>query len=56
MNPNQYRAIRKSLGLTQTELGQKLGVSRDTIHRRETGDAPITPEAAMAMRKLAGAT
>ena len=53
MTPKQYRQIRDRLGLTQAELGARLGVSRDTIHRRETGDAPITPEAAMALRAMA---
>lgn len=42
MTPAQYRAIREKLGLTQTELGALLGISFNTIARRERGELPIS--------------
>ena len=30
--------VRKTKGWTQTELGDKLGVTRNTVHRLENGD------------------
>lgn len=30
--------LRKALGLTQDQLGDKLGVTRNTVHRLENGD------------------
>jgi transcriptional regulator with XRE-family HTH domain len=35
MTPDEIRAVRKQLGLTQVELAALLGVSRDTISRAE---------------------
>lgn len=51
MSPEEYRSIRKKLGLTQAELAEKLGVSRRTIVKRE-GDKTITREAQIAISSL----
>lgn len=51
--PADYQAQREKLGLTQAELAKRLGVSRATINRRETGQNPIHPEAAFALAYLA---
>lgn len=34
--------FRKSLGLTQAEMGSKMGVTRETINRAENGDVTDT--------------
>lgn len=52
MTPTQYRRHREQLRLTQAELAAKLGVSRETINRRESGKKAITGEAEMAIRSL----
>jgi putative transcriptional regulator len=41
MSPGTYRAIRKSLGLTQAELAAVLGVSPRTLQAHEAGETPI---------------
>jgi DNA-binding XRE family transcriptional regulator len=53
MTPDQYHQIRINLGLTQAELAKALGVSRDTVMRREGGQTPITAEQAAAIRLMA---
>lgn len=52
MKPTQYAALRRSVG-TQAEVARMLGVHPITVSQRERGASPITPEAALAMRKLA---
>jgi DNA-binding XRE family transcriptional regulator len=52
MTGPQYRSMRIKLGLTQAGLAARLGVTRETITRRETGAATITEEAAIALRAL----
>ena len=52
MDAAQYKALRERLGLTQAGLAARLGVTRETITRRETGAATITEEAALAIRAL----
>lgn len=52
-SPTGYQAQREKLGLTQAELATRLGVSRATINRRETGQNPIHPEASYALAYLA---
>ena len=52
MSPDQYKAIREKLGLTQGGLAARLGVTRKTINARETGATRITEEAAMAIKTL----
>ncbi len=38
LNVNSIRACREQVGLSQEELGQKIGVTRQTIAAWETGD------------------
>lgn len=52
MSPAQYKAKREQLGLTQAGLASLLGVTRETINRRESGEQPITHEAALAISSL----
>lgn len=49
MTPAQYKRLRESLG-TQTEVAKRLGVTQETLSRRETGKLPINEEAASAMK------
>jgi DNA-binding XRE family transcriptional regulator len=51
MIPNQYKATRRALKLTQAELATLLGIDRRTVISRErTG--PIPEEAALAIEHL----
>jgi len=52
MTPAEYRARRDTLGLTQADLAKELGVSRETVNRRESGEQTIDLEAALAIRNL----
>lgn len=52
MSPEEYKAIREKLALTQGGLAARLGVTRKTINARETGATRITEEAALAIRAL----
>ena len=52
MSPEEYKANREKLGLSQTALAQRLGVGRETVNRRESGVQKISEEAALAMLQL----
>jgi len=52
MSPVEYKRLRKKAG-TQREVAHVLGISRETVARRESGAYPIDPEAALAIRALA---
>lgn len=53
MNPSEFKRIRKtSLRLSQSQLGDKLGLSNDTISRFETGKYPIDLRTEYALRWL----
>lgn len=49
MTPAEFRAIRKTLGLSQTKMGEALGYAgkpgnrKTQIHRMEVGKRPIRP-------------
>jgi transcriptional regulator with XRE-family HTH domain len=55
MTGDEYREVRRDLGLTQAELAKQLGVAPNTVSRRELGRRPITTEAALALCRLAAA-
>lgn len=52
MSPEEYKATREKLALTQGGLAAVLGVSRKTVNARENGQTSITHEAALAIRAL----
>lgn len=52
MQPDELKAIRKSLDLTQEELGAALGVSRKFINDLEAGRVPIDRRAALAALQM----
>jgi transcriptional regulator with XRE-family HTH domain len=51
MNPEQYKAEREKRG-TQQEVAERLGVSRITLARRETGTRPVSRECFLALKSL----
>lgn len=52
MSPEEYKANRLELGLSQTALAERLEVSRETVNKRESGTNRITEEAALAILAL----
>jgi len=52
MNHKEFAAIRASLGLTQFELADVLGVTGRYVGNLERGVSPIKPTVEMAMRYL----
>jgi DNA-binding XRE family transcriptional regulator len=52
MAPEEYKETRLKLGLSQTALAKRLGVSRETVNKRESGTNRITEEAALALAAL----
>lgn len=51
--PDEIRAIRKSLDLTQAELAERLHVTRDTVANWEIGRARPGGPAEILLRQLA---
>lgn len=49
---SKYRATRIALGMTQTQLADRLGLHYTTVLRREKGRMPLTREAELALRAL----
>jgi transcriptional regulator with XRE-family HTH domain len=46
------KAARQALGLTQTELAEKLGVTQATVSRFETGDLKVDDRTRLALEAL----
>ena len=53
MQPDELKAFRKALGLTQEEMGNAIGMSRKLIVEMEAGRAPIEQRTALALHHLA---
>ena len=49
---DDIRSARRELGLSQTELASKLGVTQGTISRFETGDLPVDERTQLAVDAL----
>lgn len=47
------RSTRKALGLTQTELADKLGLNQSTISRLEKGVLPVDERTCLALEAIA---
>lgn len=52
MTPDQLRALRTKLNLTQSALAAKLSLTRDAIGSMETGRNKIRPVIVMAIEHL----
>ena len=52
MNGHEVRKLRERLGLTQTEMGKRLGVRWSTVSRWENGHTPVSEKVAMALTLL----
>lgn len=50
MTPEEFRELRKRLGMSQEDLAQLLGVRGVTISRWETSCEPISKMVVLAMR------
>ena len=53
MTAKEVAALRKQLGLTQQQLAQKIGASRESVSRWETGAHPPEVANLKALRYLA---
>jgi transcriptional regulator with XRE-family HTH domain len=53
MTPDDLRAYRKRLGITQTQLAEALGLSRRAIIRYEDGTRPIPRPVELACETIA---
>lgn len=52
MSPQELKARRRKLGLTQVQLAGKLGLTRDAIAKMEAGQRPIVLITEMAIEHL----
>jgi len=52
----EMRRLRRKMGLTQKQLGDKLGVTENTVARWEREEVKISEIAAKLMRIVAGHT
>jgi DNA-binding transcriptional regulator YiaG len=53
LRPQEVRFLREVIGMTQAELGIRLGVSRATVNRWETGGDGVAAVQSLALRTLA---
>ena len=53
MSGNEFRKLRKAMGLSQNELSQMIDVSERGVRRWENGEVPIPKIAELALRYLA---
>lgn len=51
--PQAIRGFRYVTGLSQTKFGERIGVSRSSIHRWESGKSVPPPHFVAAMRQIA---
>lgn len=52
MTREQFKSIRLALGLSQSQLAVRLGLTTNTIQNYESGRSPISGPVAMVMRGL----
>jgi putative zinc finger/helix-turn-helix YgiT family protein len=53
LRPDEVRFLRELIGMTQAELGARMGLSRATVNRWETGDDDVGAVQSLAVRTLA---
>lgn len=52
MTREEFRRIREALGISQTALGERLGIGYAAVCRKENGHVPIKRLEAETMRRL----
>ena len=52
LRKNKIRGYRNMLGLTQSELGKMLGMTKQTYYNKETGRCSFTDAEKMTFKKL----
>lgn len=55
MTPAEFHEARQTLGLTQAQLGEILGMVERQVRRLETGQSPIRPLVAREIERLLAA-
>jgi len=53
MSPDELKAARLAMGLSQAKLAKKLGVNRQAVYRWEKGLHPVSPTIAILIGYLA---
>lgn len=53
MQPDELKTLRKAAGMTQGEMGEAIGMTRETIGLMERGAAPIERRTELAVRYVA---
>jgi len=51
--PDEVRALREQMGMTQEELAREMGVTEFTVWRWENGKRPITETKTALLRRIA---
>ena len=54
MSAADYKTLRESMKKTPAELAEALGVEPNVVSRRELGEIPVSKEAEIAIRQVAG--
>lgn len=54
MSRNNFKALREKMGLSQQELGEKIGVTQQSVYAWERGDAMPKLSTAIALSELYG--
>ena len=52
MTPEEFRELRKRLGLNQTQLAAEWGTTARSVRRWEAGETPIQPVTAYCLRMM----
>ncbi len=53
MTPDEFKAWRKALSLTQQQAGEAIGITKRSVQLYEAGDQPVTRTVALACAALA---
>ena len=52
MSPNKIKGYRNMLGLTQEQMGKKLGITKQTYHNKEIGRNSFSDKEKMTFKQL----
>lgn len=54
LSPERVRHLRRTLGISQQQLADRMGVTNITVHRWENGKASPNPMATILIEKMEG--